>query len=315
MNQDLTRAQLGLLSRFIHAEPFDGGGYGRVWAHLLGEPVEAVTARFRSAGLIEVAPAEVQLAASFGAAELKEKAKAAGIRFGGTKAAIAERMAKALDPSQIPIRFGTCTALGRRLAESYLEQERQRREGAATQARAAIEAGDLRKAAEIGAAWDIGQLFPSGLGMETFTVADRAKLVLRRLERAQQALITPPAALASLTHPQLTWLVGCFQRSAALNDDSTRSLELREAVPLDGMTALQAMPVLNAWVANQNNLADLRASGVVRAVQILPPGDCALAQGLAKHSYSFDECPEIPVAECRRGYGCACCYSAVIDQD
>ncbi len=312
MNQDLTRAQLGLLSRFVHAEPFDGGGYGHVWARLLGEPVEAVTARFRSAGLIEVAPAEVQLTSSFGAAELKEKAKAAGIRVGGTKAAIAERMAKALDPSEIPTRFGTCTAVGRSVAESYLEQERQRREDAATQARAAIETGDLRKAAEIGAAWDIGQLFPSGLGMESFTVADRAKLVLRRLERAQQALVTPPAALASLTHTQMVWLVGCFQRSAAMNDDSTRSSELREAVPLDGMTAIQAMLILNAWVANQNNLANLRASGVVRAVQILPPADCALAQGLAKRNYSFDECPEIPVAECRRSYGCACCYTAVM---
>ncbi len=78
--------------------------------------------------------------------------------------------------------------------------------------------------------------------------------------------------------------------------------ELRKGLLHDGVT----------WCLSQADLANFRASGVVKFVTIDSPSPCCLACAkMYGKRFSLDEAPALPMVDCAAESGCRCVYRPV----
>jgi len=297
------------LSTFDIAATLEGS---ESWTRTLRVPAEAMSRQFISAGLIELAPVAVQIACSIGSAGLRDELRKLGLKASGNKPELAARLAATPGAARFPSHYWTCTARGHALVQAYLDGEESKRLDAEGRACAAIDIGDLEGAALIGAKWDAGRVFPSGLGMDGTGADFRSTLLLVRLKQGQQAIDNPPGALSGLSRDERGRLVNIFLRAAVMTEDPARAPDLAELAFGSGAQPRAVMELLAAWVEGQRQLKTWSSDPFEVEITILTPPDCPYADKFQRERYSLSDCPELPMSDCnRRKYGCGCVYSGL----
>jgi hypothetical protein len=287
------------------------------WEAPLREPPVAAIERFISMGWLVPATLAAKLGSRFKASDLKPLLKERGLRVSGRKEELIERLIAADQAGMTALvadmKVYECSDEARIHAEEYRKEQAQQRAKAEDRVLGQLRARDFRNASLTVAAFEAGQVFSRGIGIDW-----SKPNVDRDVEQLKAVYELRPKALDGLpeteweplrvatgmmalwgTSSAKTWLPSGFFGMPRFDNDTTARMLL--------------------FAANhKRQLAEYRqlsstGIGVSRFEVSVTTDSCPACQSMAGRRYKLNELPELPHAACTHAYGCRCMAMPVFD--
>jgi hypothetical protein len=302
-------ARLLLLSKFT--APADASNFGDYWASVLSEPLRQAVERMLGEGLLELAPLPDALAAAHQARELKELAKARGLKVSGTKAVLSTRLASA-DPDGMKALLGdrkflVCSARGSEVAVQWRARMDAARRAAQEQVVTLLKARRFADAGRVVARYEASQVFARGLGIRWDQGADPAGVV-----PDLAAIFAGVPKILSRAGAEELEVLRVAAASSLLWGDRSEDRWLPEGfVSASGFDNDVAVRMYVFYARHVSEIERMR--GIVRTVKLSPVDDhatCDACRALEGRTFALRNAPELPHPACTSPMGCRCIASA-----
>jgi hypothetical protein len=309
-----SEAHLLLLSKFIHANCFEGLArhdyWKNMWNNVLGESPKQAINRFVDEGMLMAVDLNDLLSYKYKVNELKDLLKQRGLPVSGRKDEMIERLVQA-DPNGVKetvaeLSLLKCTQRGHEIAEQYLVAEKEKRAKVEHQVMEYVARQEFREASLAVAAYETEQVFPRGMGMDwkhhnpnrdieiLKTIFGSKPRIVAQLADEKLGLLRIGAAMMTLWGDNMAkkWLPDDFEAGLPFDTDTIARMFLFYAL-------------------GRADLEQYRKSGL-EYVEVLPALDsCESCKKLAHRHYRLDEAPELPNPNCTHKMGCRCTYLPV----
>jgi hypothetical protein len=303
-SEELSLAELELLSRFLHPKTQDSFGNAEYWRDVTGVHPNRIIKRLLNDGLLERADVTGALEFICKVSDLKELLRQRGLPLSGRKRDLIERLVAA-DPGGMEnvvkgIVVLRCSKRGDDVVRKYLEEKDREREAAYTSTRDALKRKDFGTACRVVGSYEAKQLFPRGLGVDWAHYDPTEDIaVLREIAQARPKIIgqvdetiLEPLRLAA----GMSLLWGTNVRSDWLPQDIGGELRLEPEV---------STRMILFYARNRRTLLSFKRMGV-RRVEISSPCGCECCATLQGKTYPTEDVPELPYEKCTFNAGCRC---------
>jgi hypothetical protein len=301
--QHLSDAHLALLSLFLKPRGLDSAGWQQSWSEAMAEPYSMVIKSFWDRGYLQKAT-PLESASICTVAELKAALREAGLRVGGRKDELLERLAQGAPVAltklaeKHPVLI--CTELGRKAAQPWTDRIHQARQDTDATVAAALRSGAVEQAAHAISAFR--QLLPAPM-----------RGVLASGVSSEGGLCEHVALLRCIGVPEL------LAMPTPADTDSDVFAEYRIQAATDwlwgrriaGPLEFRSVAYRAAFGAvAREKLKEYEGSDVVKGVRVSAAHDaCESCKRLAAGGpYTFDQAPIVPNPDCTNAW-CRCIYS------
>ncbi|MGB3716480.1 MAG: SAP domain-containing protein [Candidatus Promineifilaceae bacterium] len=302
-DHSLAPAHLLYLSKFLKPSTLQQADY---WDPVLGEAPEQAAKRFYDNGLLEQVGLSDRLAHAYTISELKPMLRERGLPVSGRKAVLINRLIEA-DPKGMQktvrdLRLLVCTEKGKRIAEDYLAQEREKRARVVNQTLNALRENRFSEASEMVAGYEAQQVFMRGINIDWRNHNPRQDVAMLKVMFQARPKILPslneehlgPLRLAAGMmylwgegHAK-TWLPGNFKTDLDMDNDTAARMIL-------------------FYAYHRRNMAGFRRLPMVKTVKIsVTDTSCPRCKKLSAKKYKPPEVPELPYEHCTNALGCRC---------
>ena len=304
-----------LLTKFLTLRAAEDFTRDDLWQSVLLETPGQAILQFVNAGLIAPATTAELLDYKFKAGELRRQLQARNLPESGAKSQLIERLMSA-DPAWVQqaiagLEVYTCTANGRGVAETYLEQDHGQRLAAQQKVAEALSGQEYADAVRLVYAFEAEQVFPRGMGIDWHhhDPADDESA----LEAIFSSQIKSLQALSAEQLAQVRRNAGMRWLFSYSYDDYPLPAEISDRLPDDGFK------LTNALISNAHYHAVIKECR--RSQALLPDvrhevlystcNDhlvCDECRKLAERTWSPAEAPELPYEKCTSDSesGCRC---------
>lgn len=311
-NED-PRARPALLAAFVGvADPVT---LSPRWSDLFAEPPAEVIRRFVECGDLAEAPLVAKIVCAFNVPQLKDLARQRGLRVGGRKLEIAQRLIDVAPVEMATLiggrQFFTCTPQGRAVAEEYQMAQSAHRDAVELSVRQKLASQDFAGAVAEVAAFEATRLFVRGMGVDWKNYNAAGDVVaLQAIYSHVPGILKgiKPEAVESLrlaAAMMLLWGVSQPQRGWL-------PAELQTGSHLDNGTAARMFVFYAFQQRQRHNWSGLYAPGLPPYVRVSACGadSCPECQKIANKKTPFAEAPELPYPHCTSVKGCRCILAA-----
>jgi len=301
-----SQPRLLLLSKFL--APADAANFDKdYWAAALGEPARSAIEALQADGLLEPAPLVDALASCHRAPELKELARARGLKVSGTKSELSQRLATADADGMTRLLDGrwflACSARGRTVAGEWVERTALARSAAENQVLGLVRGLRFDRAAKTVAQFEAGQVFPRGLGIDWSQGDDPAGNVAEL-----EAIFGGVPKILSRASPGELEALRVAAAASLLWGDANEARWLPEGfATATGLEPDVAVRMFICYASHKRNVERMR--GVVRTVKVSTVSDhatCDACRKLNGRTFTLAQVPELPHAACTSATGCRC---------
>lgn len=302
----LSPAHLLLLSKFLKPQALGSYSQTDYWEAVLNETVEQAIRGFLDDRLLELASLSEQLNYEYTIAQLKPMLRQRGLPVSGRKALLIQRLIDADPNGMLESLHGLvllkCTEKGKRIAEDYLAQEKEKRARVVNQTLNALRENRFREASEMVAAYEAQQVFMRGINIDWRNHNPKGDVAMLKVMFQAR-----PKILPSLNEEQL----GPLRIAAGMNylwgegrAKTWLPSSLETDLDMDNETAAR---MILFFAYHRRNMAGFRRIPRVKTVEILATYDsCPICKKLAAKEYKPSEVPELPYEHCTNAIGCRC---------
>jgi hypothetical protein len=296
-----------LLSKFLQPRTVEDFTNADGWQEVLKESPQQAIKRFISDGALLRADLSEHLSYKFKAAELKNMLKQRGLPISGRKDEMISRLVQA-DPEGMKkaiegLNLIQCSEQGSRLAESYLNSEKEKRAKVEQQVMDVVKKRAFQEACRLVAGFEAKQVFPRGMNIDWKnydTSRDVAILnnIFGSLPKQLGNLRPGPVEQFQVAAGMIyLWGISHGKEWAMIN--KTTGLAFGSDM---------IIRMLVSYGLYRHEIANYKRIGVKKA-RILTCNDsyvCGACQELASRTYTLSEIPEVPYEKCTCEFGCRC---------
>jgi len=296
-----------LLSKFRHGDSPEHYERAEHWESVLKESSQKAIQGFVKDGTLEPAELPELVDFKFKVAELKNMLKERQLQVSGRKADLIDRLIENDREGMVEatkgLRILKCSEEGEKLANDYLNQEKEKREKAEKEVLNLLGKRSFSKAVKVVAEFEASQVFPRGFGIDWSsysgesdvedlnTIFGRIPGILKGLDEDRLERLRFAAAMMHLwgTNKASPWLSDDFETGIYLERD-----------------AAARMLVFHA--SHLRNIKQYKEAGV-KTVEILGVDDantCPACKKISGKKYRIDKVPELPNPDCTCEIGCRC---------
>lgn len=296
-----------LLSKFRHSDSPDHYERAEYWESVLKESPQKAIQRFVKARMLEPAELLELVGFKFKVAELKNMLKERQLQVSGRKAALIGRLIENDREGMIGATKGLkvlkCSEEGEKLADHYLNQEKEKRENAEKEVLNLLGKRLFSRAAEVVADFEASQVFPRGLGIDWSSyggesdvedlnaIFGRTPGILKGIDEDRLERLRLAAAIMHL------W--GTNRASPWLPDDFKTGIHLQRDT---------AARMLVFHASHLRNMKQYKEVGA-KTVEVLGVDDantCPACKKITGKKYRINKVPEFPNPDCTCEIGCRC---------
>lgn len=300
-------SHLLLLSKFRHGDDPKRYKYAEYWESALKEKPQKVIQIFLKEKMLESAELTELLNFKFKVSELKRMLKKRLLRVSGCKSELIKRLIDSDEEEMTKItkdlEILKCSIEGKRLADYYLKEEKEKKEKAEKEVIGLLRHRELLNATRIVTKFESSQVFPRGLGFDWNNYSGESDVeVLQVIFGKIPGILygIDKGCLESLRlAAAMTQLWGTNRASPWLSND------LKTGIHLDGDVAAR-MFVFHAL--HLRNIKQYKNAGI-KTVEILGVNDanaCLTCRNISGNKYNINNVPELPNPNCTSEIGCRC---------
>ena len=296
-----------LLSKFLQPRTIEDFTKADSWNEVLKESPQQAIKRFIDDGALIRADLGEHLSYKFKVTELKNMLKQRGLPVSGRKDEMIGRLVQA-DPEGMKkaiegLNVIHCSGQGSRLAESYLDSEKEKRAKVEQQVMDAIKRRAFQEASRLVASFEAEQVFPRGLNIDwkndnssrDVTILNNIFASLpKQLGNLRPELVEQFRVAAGMVH---LWGTSHGKEWVTTNETTGLTFDSDAIIRM-----------LVSYGLYSHEIADYKKIGV-KKVEILTCNDsdvCDACQKLASRTYRLSEVPEMPYEKCTCESGCRC---------
>jgi hypothetical protein len=296
-----------LLSKFLKGDSptsYDNAGY---WEAVLKEKPAKVIQQFVVDEMLEPADLRERVDYRYRAVDLKPFLKERGLKVSGRKEELIQRLIDHDSSGMVDATHGVnlyrCTGEGARLAQNYLEGEKEKRRIVEQQVLGLLKQEEFSRAIRVVEQYEATQVFQRGLGIDWNNVNGSSDIkslnaIFHRkpaiLKRAEEDRLSQLRVAAGMT---LLWGTNDARRWLPENLDT--------GIHLDGETACR-MLVFHAW--HLRDMKGYKEAGALN-VEVNAVGDsltCSECEEIGGKKYPIAKVPQLPYGKCTSELGCRC---------
>lgn len=307
-------AHLLLLSKFLSARPAETYADSKGWLDALGEPVQRAIGRFLADGVLIPAGLGHRLDHCFTVTELRHLLRERGLRVSGSKADIIARLIDAdplgMEKAVAHLALLQCSEEGQRLSRQYLEAEKDKKDATFQQTLAMLQQGKCRSASLAMAAYEAGQVFQRGIGIDWQNYdPDDDIAMLERIMKGRTPKILK--GIDSKDLAQLRLAAGMMHLWSLADADAANLLPdgFGTGIALGAPTSIRMLLTYHLQQAQLQQYRQMVRSGLCKTVSIRTCNDdsvCPACRAMAQRHYSLADVPELPHEKCTSEQGCRC---------
>lgn len=300
-------SHLLLLSKFRHGDAPKHYERAEHWESALKEKPQKAIQRFLKEEMLEPAGLTELLDFKFKVFDLKNMLKERQLKVSGRKSELIKRLIDSDEEGMIEatknLEILKCSAEGEKLADYYLNEEKEKREKTEKEVLSLLKNREFSKAVRIIAKYESSQVFPRGLGIDWSNYSGESDVealnvifkkvpgILNGIDDGRLESIRLAAAMMQLwgTNRASPWLPNDLETGIHLDRDAAAR-----------MLIFHASHLMNMKLYKESGVKNVEILGVDDA------NTCPACRKISGKKYNIDKVPELPNPHCTSEIGCRC---------